>query len=210
MILFQENCCSDLQSGWIDSNLGSAGHYWSLAQFFFFSSGVELSYSSHEEHGGDYGNDDDGDYFDTEECKRVNLPSNLRATCTISEHCSKLTCTSPEGVPKQDLTFKINRCQNPLTATILMCSQGQEWSHTFKSGEETKLPTPPPGYPSQPGEPQMTIYLRLVLEKLGDRVKFRVSCIGIDFGSKRDLQVHVCIARQKWLEVEDWLLKWYV
>ena len=63
--------------------------------------------------------------------------------CIFSHGCSKVECSVSGDSRKLTLTLKINKCQEPLTATVTLKQpeNSLDWSHTLKNGEKAELPT---------------------------------------------------------------------
>ena len=102
----------------------------------------------------------------------IQLPDGSESTCVLSEHCSKVTCTSPEGDTSpfghMVLTVQVNGCQKPLKATVSLESSGETWSHVFEDGGKAAMPTPP-GIPNN-RKPFMMVNLK----ENGGKVHFKV------------------------------------
>lgn len=105
-------------------------------------------------------------------CPDIQLPNNSSGTCVLSEKCSKVTCTSPEGddspAGPMVLTVQVKKCLNKLKASVSMESLGQRWSNVFEDGDKAKLPTPPGGLPGP------TPYLKVNLKENGGKVHFKL------------------------------------
>ena len=78
---------------------------------------------------------DDG--HEEKKCPEINLPSRLVAPCEISDFCSNITCQLEVAEKRFTVNFKINRCDDPITATVTIKSSGYSvnWTHTFKDGD---------------------------------------------------------------------------
>ena len=80
-----------------------------------------------------------------EQCPQPNFAPSVPGEkhCTLSHHCSKVNCSLSGDGHKLTLTLKINKCQEPLTATVTLKDpeSSLDWSHTFKDGEKAAIPT---------------------------------------------------------------------
>ena len=75
------------------------------------------------------------------------------------------------------IIFQVNRCDDPLTATVTIKSPGfaVDWSHTFKDGDVIKLPMDHviPGELSEIAA-FSSISLKVGLKKQGEKLHFKV------------------------------------
>ena len=92
--------------------------------------------------------------------------------CPVTNHCSKITCTSPEDSDVgMVLTVQINQCSGPLSATVTMGSSltSEKWSHTFENGDKAEPPVPS-------GDGVKAHYeWKVELEKTIANIKFKVT-----------------------------------
>ena len=134
------------------------------------------------------GNDEDRDYRDfyeyddddngikkAEKCPDINLPRGLGGPCKVSDFCSNITCEVKVGEKSATLIFKINQCDDPITATVTVKIQGYavDWSHTFKDGEKIKLPLGKESGVMAQG----SVSLLVVLKREGKKLHFKVTCL---------------------------------
>ena len=132
---------------------------------------------------------DDG--HDEEKCPEVNLPSRLVGRCKISDFCSNITCQLEVAEKRSTVNFKINRCEDPITATITIKSPGYSvnWKHTFKDGEIINV-VPAADRGDMNSLAQVSISLKVKLKKEGKKLHFKVRSIQVcplcDFNLFRD------------------------
>lgn len=134
------------------------------------------------------GNDEDRDYRDfyeyddddngikkAEKCPDINLPRGLGGPCKVSDFCSNITCEVKVGEKSATLIFKINQCDDPITATVTVKIQGYavDWSHTFKDGEKIKFPLGKESGVMAQG----SVSLLVVLKREGKKLHFKVTCL---------------------------------
>ena len=133
-----------------------------------------------DDEGRDYGDvyeyTDDG--HDEEKCPEVNLPSRLVGRCGVSDFCSNITCQLEVAEKRATIIFKINRCEDPITATVTIKSSGfsVNWTHTFKDGETIEL-LPAADHGEISG---MTISIKVDLKKEGKKLHFKVRNINTE------------------------------
>ncbi|RMX60918.1 hypothetical protein pdam_00003434 [Pocillopora damicornis] len=135
------------------------------------------------------GNDEDRDYRDfyeyddddngikkAEKCPDINLPRGLGGPCKVSDFCSNITCEVKVGEKSATLIFKINQCDDPITATVTVKIQGYavDWSHTFKDGEKIKLPVGKESGVMAQG----SVSLLVVLKREGKKLHFKLQLLG--------------------------------
>jgi len=95
--------------------------------------------------------------------------------CAVSNHCSKVTCRSPEDNegPRHVLTLQINGCSKPLTVTVTYTIESSsppwEWSHTFEDGEKAALPLPP----GAGGNHEVNPFLKADLKEKNGTIQFK-------------------------------------
>ncbi|KAK2566643.1 hypothetical protein P5673_009303 [Acropora cervicornis] len=111
--------------------------------FVFIVSNILAAFAGHEVFGypdahDSYGNGDGGDI----NCPSIVFPPELGGSCRVRDFCSKVTCVAHVRKKQVRITFQINRCEQPLTATVTFKSHGfsVDWSYTFKDGDVIKLP----------------------------------------------------------------------
>ena len=121
----------------------------------------------------------EGDHQDI--CPVIRLPDDDNGTCILSDHCSKVTCTSPPDSTgpfgHMVLTVQTYGCRQPLQATVNLESytdkesvtSGMKWSHTFEDGEKAELPIALPDAPAN-----MKVFLKAELKKNGGNIHFKV------------------------------------
>ena len=123
----------------------------------------------------DYNSDDDDD--DEDKCPTIDLPLSLGGKCDVSDFCSKITCEARVQGKSATIIFQVNRCDDPLTATVTIKSPGfaVDWSHTFKDGDVIKLPMDHviPGELSEIAA-FSSISLKVGLKKQGEKLHFKV------------------------------------
>ena len=134
------------------------------------------------------GNDEDRDYRDfyeyddddngikkAEKCPDINLPRGLGGPCKVSDFCSNITCEVKVWEKSATLIFKINQCDDPITATVTVKIQGYavDWSHTFKDGEKIKFPLGKESGVMAQG----SVSLLVVLKREGKKLHFKVTCL---------------------------------
>ena len=114
----------------------------------------------------DNGDDDDSN------CPSTNFPPELGGKCHVSDFCSKISCEARVQDKEIRITFQVNRCERPLTATVRI-QQGSslDWSHTFKDGDVIELPVDNKEL-SQIGK--FSVSLKVLLKKEGKKVHFKV------------------------------------
>lgn len=138
------------------------------------------------------GGDDEGrDYRDVyeyaddgheeEKCPKVNLPSRLVGRCEVSDFCSNITCQLEVGGKRSTVIFKINRCEDPITATVTIKSSGfsVNWAHTFKDGEIIEI-VPSADRGDMNSMAGVSISVKVVLKKEGKKLHFKVRNISTD------------------------------
>ena len=139
-----------------------------LSAFFYVADGDQeiRDYRAYEPDV--YGDNDDDD----EKCPEINLPRGLGGKCEVSDFCSNITCEVNAMDTRATIIFKINRCDDPVTATVAIKLPGfsVDWSHTFKDGEEIELPTD--GGLGAMG--QVAVSLKVGLKKEGEKLHFKV------------------------------------
>ena len=116
-----------------------------------------------------YGNGDSDDI----NCPSTVFPPELGGSCHVSDFCSKVTCVAHVRDKQVRITFQINRCEQPLTATVTFKSQGfsVDWSYTFKDGDVITLPQDDKRL-SYVGK--LTISLKVILQMEGKKLHFKV------------------------------------
>ena len=94
--------------------------------------------------------------------------------CAVSNHCSKVTCRSPED-SRQVLTLQMNVCSKPLTVTVTYTIESSSppivWSHTFEDGEKAGLPVPP----GVGGNGKVNLFLKAELKEKNAKIQFKVT-----------------------------------
>jgi len=118
---------------------------------------------------------DDG--HDEEKCPEVSLPSRLVGRCEISDFCSNITCQLEVAETRATVIFKINRCEDPVTATITIKSSriSVNWKHTFKDGEIIEL------VPAANSITKVSISIKVELKKEGKKLHFKVRNINTEY-----------------------------
>lgn len=118
---------------------------------------------------------DDGP--DEEKCPEVNLPSRLLGRCEVSDFCSNITCQLEVGETRATVIFKINRCEDPVTATITIKSSriSVNWKHTFKDGEIIEI------FPAANSMTKVSISVKVELKKEGKKLHFKVRNINTEY-----------------------------
>lgn len=121
----------------------------------------------------EYDDDEDAE----EKCPEINLPSGLVGRCEVSDFCSNITCQVKAMNKHATIIFKINRCEEPITATVTIKLPGYaaDWSHTFKDGDVIEIPT----HRSHAGGgfnamAQVSVSLKVGLKKEGKQLHFKV------------------------------------
>jgi len=118
---------------------------------------------------------DDG--HDEEKCPEVSLPSRLVGRCEISDFCSNITCQLEVAETRATVIFKINRCEDPVTATITIKFSriSVNWKHTFKDGEIIEL------VPAASSMTKVSISIKVELKKEGKKLHFKVRNINTEY-----------------------------
>lgn len=118
---------------------------------------------------------DDG--HDEEKCPEVSLPSRLVGRCEISDFCSNITCQLEVAETRATVIFKINRCEDPVTATITIKSPriSVNWKHTFKDGEIIEI------VPAANSMTKVSISIKVELKKEGKKLHFKVRNINTEY-----------------------------
>ncbi|KAL9965763.1 hypothetical protein ACROYT_G029607 [Oculina patagonica] len=124
----------------------------------------------------EYDEDEDGE----EKCPEINLPSGLVGRCEVSDFCSNITCQVKAMNKRAIIIFKINRCEDPITATVTIRLHGYaaDWSHTFKDGEVIELPTDSQSDGGFGGMAQVSVSLKVGLKKEGKKLHFKLELLG--------------------------------
>ena len=122
----------------------------------------------------DYGNDESGDGGN--KCPIIDLPPGLGGRCDVSDLCSKITCDVKVQGRHATIVFKVNRCKDPLTATVTFKSPGfvVDWSHTFKDGEVIKLPEDHTITEGLNSLAKVSVSLKVGLKRNGEKLHFKV------------------------------------
>ena len=122
----------------------------------------------------DYGNDESGDSGN--KCPIIDLPPGLGGRCDVSDLCSKITCDVKVQGRHATIVFKVNRCKDPLTATVTFKSPGfvVDWSHTFKDGEVIKLPEDHTITEGLNSLAKVSVSLKVGLKRNGEKLHFKV------------------------------------
>ena len=112
---------------------------------------------------------------DQGQCSHIHLPDGTE--CAVSDHCSKVTCRSPENNegPHQVVTLQINGCSKPLTVTVTYTIESSlppiVWSHTFEDGEKAGLPV-------LPGvDVKVNPFLKAELKEKNAKIQFKVTSL---------------------------------
>lgn len=118
---------------------------------------------------------DDG--HDEEKCPEVSLPSRLVGRCEVSDFCSNITCQLEVAEKRATVIFKINRCEDPITATVTIKASGfsVNWTHTFKDGEIIEIVPA-----ADRGEMKVSISVKVDLKKEGKKLHFKVRNINTE------------------------------
>lgn len=118
----------------------------------------------------DYNDDDDNN---EDKCPTIDLPAALNGRCHTSDSCSKITCEASVQDKHATIVFRVNRCDDPLSATVSIRSRGfsVDWSHTFKDGDEVKLPADT-GRMNAIGK--VSVSLKVMLKKKEKKLHFKV------------------------------------
>ena len=116
---------------------------------------------------------DDG--HNEEKCPEVNLPSRLVGRCEVSDFCSNVTCQLEVADKRSTVIFKINRCEDPITATVTIKSPGfsVNWTHTFKDGEIIEI-LPAADHGEMNSMAKVSISMKVDLKKEGKKLHFKV------------------------------------
>lgn len=119
---------------------------------------------------------DDG--HDEEKCPEVNLPSRLVGRCAVSDFCSNITCQLEVAEKRSTIIFKINRCEDPITATVTIKSSGfsVNWTHTFKDGEIIEI-VPAADRGEMSSMAKVSISIKVELKKEGKKLHFKLLAI---------------------------------
>ena len=74
------------------------------------------------------------------------------------------------------VVFKVNRCEDPLTATVTFKSPGfaVDWSHTFKDGDVIKLPEDHTISEGINSLAKVSVSLKVGLKRNGEKLHFKV------------------------------------
>ena len=74
------------------------------------------------------------------------------------------------------IVFKVNRCEDPLTATVTFKSPGfvVDWSHTFKDGDVIKLPEDHTITEGLNSLAKVSVSLKVELKRNGEKLHFKV------------------------------------
>ena len=120
----------------------------------------------------EYEEDDDNE----EKCPEINLPSALVGKCEVSDFCSNITCQVQVMKKRATIIFKINRCEDPITAkvTIKLHGYAADWSHTFKDGEVIEIPTDHQASEGFGALGKVSVSLKVGLKKEGKKLHFKV------------------------------------
>ena len=112
---------------------------------------------------------------DQGQCSHIHLPDGTE--CAVSDHCSKVTCRSPEDNegPRHVLTLQINGCSKPLTVTVTYTIESSSppivWSHKFEDGEKAGLPV-------LPGvDVKVNPFLKAELKEKNAKIQFKVTSL---------------------------------
>lgn len=126
----------------------------------------------------DYGNDESGDGGN--KCPIIDLPPGLGGRCDVSDLCSKITCDVKVQGRHATIVFKVNRCKDPLTATVTFKSPGfvVDWSHTFKDGEVIKLPEDHTITEGLNSLAKVSVSLKVGLKRNGEKLHFKLELMG--------------------------------
>lgn len=119
---------------------------------------------------------DDG--HEEENCPEMNLPSRLVGRCGISDFCSNITCQLEVAGKRSTVIFKINRCEDPITATVIIKSSGfsVDWTHTFKDGEIIEI-VPAADRGDMNSMARVSLSVRVDLKKEGKKLHFKLLAI---------------------------------
>lgn len=142
---------------------------------FSIAEGVKETYD-YRDPAYDFEDDDDSDN-DGNKCPTVDLPPGLGGRCDVSDFCSKITCHASVQEKRATIIFQVNRCEDPLTATVTIKSPGfaVDWSHTFKDGDVIKLPADHGITEGLSPLAKVSISLKVGLKKEGKKLHFKVS-----------------------------------
>ena len=118
----------------------------------------------------------ENDGHDEEKCPEVNLPSRLVGRCQVSDFCSNITCQLEVAEKRSTVIFKINRCEDPITATVTIKSSGfsVNWTHTFKDGEIIEIVDPTADRGEMSSMAKVSISIKVELKKEGKKLHFKV------------------------------------
>lgn len=122
------------------------------------------------------------DEHEEEKCPEINLPSrSLFGRCEVSDFCSNITCQLEVGKKRSTVIFKINRCEDPITATVTIKSSGfsVDWTHTFKDGEIIEI-VPAADQGDMNSIAKVSISIKVELKKEGKKLHFKVRNINTD------------------------------
>lgn len=128
-----------------------------------------------------YEYDDDNDGINNaEKCPDINLPRGLGGPCKVSDFCSNITCEVTVWEKSATLTFKINQCDDPITATVTVKIQryAVDWSHSFQDGERIKLPTDHLLGKGSSTMAQGSVSLSVLLKREGKKLHFKLQLLG--------------------------------
>lgn len=78
---------------------------------------------------------------------------------------------------KITVTLKINKCDNPLTATVKLQQSDTDldWSHTLKDGEKAKVPTKSSSFTGELPVNDAALFIQVGLKKMnGTSVNYTV------------------------------------
>ena len=123
-----------------------------------------------------------GDGHQEKKCPEINLPSRLVAPCEISDFCSNITCQVEVAEKRFTVIFKINRCDDPITATVTIKSPGYSvnWTHTFKDGDIIEI-LPAAGRGDMNSIAKVFFSVKVDLKKEGKKLHFKVRNINTEF-----------------------------
>ena len=78
---------------------------------------------------------------------------------------------------KLTLTLKINKCQEPLTATVTLKDpeSSLDWSHTLKDGEKAEVPTNTRSFTGDLPVSDASLFIKVGLKKInGSNINYTV------------------------------------
>ena len=136
---------------------------------------------------------------DSEQCPKVAfLPaiSEKHGSCVLSNNCNKVKCVTQDNRHKFTITVKINKCDNPLTATVKLQQPDTDldWSHTLKDGEKAKVPTKSSSFTGGLPVNNAALFIQVGLKKMnGTSVNYTVRRLHMVHGGEGWVGVYASV-----------------